>query len=537
MTGQVVHLMRKDRGELRTWLAVFLGLAAARAALVGSGIDAHANDQDLLTFLSLTFFLLTVLHGALLVAIAVQLVHADPLVGTTAFWLARPVRRADLVVSKLGTALVALVAAPVLLDALVMAASDLPWRDVAGAVAEGAAMRLALVLPVMALASATADLAGFVVSAVGTLVATLAVEAVFQRGRLVAGRSMASASSATIVVAGVLIAGAAAAFAHQVFTRRRASTVGGIGLVALLALLSANRWTTDFLSPGDDLEAVWLDPSRVTLTVTPLPAERPQGSVLARPWLARASWAWAGSPPNVALALLAAKSVAVFPEGTKETLGAAGPQPAWRTRWQSHLYSKSPVEALLGGVRLLDAPERPEREWLLPLATLADEGHRQYSEHRVRFEVDATVGAVGYRVGAVRPLDGRATGTAGDGHFSILSASCEAGRCTVVVRDVMPVSVVELDPRSRVFYVLVNKARGLALLNGEQGDLSRVPVFGQAPILTEHVRVTHRRLVFDAPKGMPDAIDAGWQQEAAIAAFEMRNIGTFRVHTAVGSRQ
>jgi hypothetical protein len=533
MTRQVVHLMRKDVLEHRTWLAAFLGLTALRAALVGSGIDSTVRDRDLLMSLSLGHLLLTILHGSLLVALAVQLVQADRPVGTTAFWLTRPIRRADLVVAKLATATLALVVFPAFLDALVMIVSGLGWADLAAAMAEGAMMRLAVALPVMALASVTSDLAGFVVSAVAALFAVIAVEAAFRLARLGALQSMASEYSATIVAAGVLVAGAATAFAYQVFTRRRRRTAGLICAVGILALLASIRWTQDFLSRTDDLESGWLDPARVTLTMTPLPAEHLQPPSAKGLWLVRASWALAGAPPNVALALLTPKSVAVFPDGTKQTRGAADPPSAWRTRWQSHLYSKNPVEALLGGVRLLDAPEVPERGWLWPLLELDDEGYRQYAERRIRFEVDATLGAVGYRVGAVLPLDGGAAGAAGDGRFSVLSANCDAGRCTVVVRDVMPVSLVELDPRSRVFYVLVNRSRGQALLNGEHDSASRVPVFGSAPILTEHVGVTHHRLVFEAPKDTPEAIDAGWQQEAAIAAVEMRNIGTFRVRTVV----
>ncbi len=77
----------------------------------------------------------------------------------------------------------------------------------------------------------------------------------------------------------------------------------------------------------------------------------------------------------------------------------------------------------------------------------------------------------------------------------------------------------------------------MALLNGEQDYVSRVPVFGSTPILIEHVLVVHHRLVFEAPNDAPGLIDAGWEQEAAIAAIEMRDIGTFRVRTVVGSRQ
>jgi hypothetical protein len=537
MMGRIVHLMRKDVGEHGAWLAAFVGLVALRAALVGSGIDASVNDRNLLISLSLASFLLTALDGALLVALAVQLVQGDRLVGTTAFWLTRPVRRVDLVVAKIGTAVAALVVVPILLDVLAMIVSGLSWRDAAGAMVEGAALRLAVVLPAMALASVTADLGGFVVSAVGALFATLALEAAFQWGRMVAPRSMDAAYTAAAVVAIVLIVGAIAVFAHQVLTRHRARTAGLLSAVGILAVVAASRWTLDFVSPAEGLEPGWLDPSRVTMTMTPVQADLGPGTPDAQQRLVRATYAFAGAPPGVALAPIGVKSTAVSTDGTREALVSGGPDVPWRAFWQAYSYIKAPVEALLGGVRVVGAPEIPEEERLRTLASLADHRYRQYVDGGIRFEVDATLGVVGYRVGAVLPLSGRGTGAAGGGRFSIVSANCQAGRCTAVVRDVMPASLIEHGRPSRMAYVLVNKARGLALLNGEQDYLSRIPVFGLAPILTEHVQVTHRRLVFEAPKETPALIDAVWQKEAAIAAVEMRDIGTFSVRTVVGSRQ
>jgi hypothetical protein len=387
-----------------------------------------------------------------------------------------------------------------------------------------------------------------VVSTVGALFATLAIAAAAQWFRLDIVRSMASAYSATVVGAAVLIVGAALAFAHQVFTRRRGRTVGVMCAFGLLTLLVANRWTVDFVSPADGLEPGWLDPARVTMTMTPVQANLGRGTPGAQQWLVRATYAFAGAPPGIALVPIGLNAAAVLADGTREALAVGGESDAvsrwlWRVFGPASVHSKEPVEALLGGVRVLNAREVSDVERLQTLerfqtlASLADDRYRQYVDGRIRLEVEATLGAVGCRISAVLPLDGAATGTAGSGRFSILSADCEAGRCTAVVRDVMPASLSELGPRSRVVYVLVNKARGLALLNGEQDSRSRVPVFGSAPILTEHVLVTHRRLVFEDPKDAPGVIDAAWLKEAAIAAVEMRDIGTFRVRAVVGSRR
>ncbi len=125
---------------------------------------------------------------------------------------------------------------------------------------------------------------------------------------------MASAYSATVVVAAVLIVGAASAFAHQVFTRRRGRTVGVMCAFGLLALFAANRWTVDFVSPADGLEPGWLDPARVTMTMTPVQANLGRGTPGAQQWLVRATYAFAGAPPGVAL----------VPIGLKSSRGVAG---------------------------------------------------------------------------------------------------------------------------------------------------------------------------------------------------------------------
>ncbi len=364
MIGRVVHLMRKDLGEHRAWFAAFVGLVALRAALVGSGIDAGISDRNLLVSLSLASFLLTVLDGALLVALAVQLVQGDRLVGTTAFWLTRPVRRIDLVVAKIGTAVAALVLVPILFDALAMIVNGLSWRDAAGAMVEGAALRLAVVLPAMALASVTADLGGFVIAAVGALFATLTLEAAFQWGRKVAPRSMESAYAATAVAALVLIVGATAAFAHQVLSRRRARSAGVMAAVGILAIFAANRWTVDFLSAAEGLEPGWLDPARVTMTLTPVRADLSPGTPGAQQWLVRAIVCDSRAPrPASRSHPVVQKSEAVFPDGTREVLDSRGAVRVLNLAGvlAGYMLSGSPVEAILGGVRFSARRRFPKR--------------------------------------------------------------------------------------------------------------------------------------------------------------------------------
>ncbi len=225
MTAGARHIAWKDLRQHRLWIAAYLAVVVIRAVLVGSGVDAAIRDQGVLVSLGMAYMVLCVLHLALLVTTAVQLVQGDRLVGTTAFWLTRPVSRGALLASKLGLAFALLVAVPVVLDGLVLVACRLALLDALGAVAEGVAIRLAVVLPIMTLAAVTGDLAVFVVAAVATVFGTLALQGMLQWLKLVAWKSSDLEASLIVLAAIFAAVGSLAALAHQIFTRRTRRTV------------------------------------------------------------------------------------------------------------------------------------------------------------------------------------------------------------------------------------------------------------------------------------------------------------------------
>ncbi len=86
-------------------------------------------------------------------------------------------------------------------------------------------MRLAVTLPIMALASVTADLAMFVVAAIAALFSTFALQATLQWLKVVSWKSNDLVESLTAVVIVSVVAGSLAALAHQFHTRRTPRTV------------------------------------------------------------------------------------------------------------------------------------------------------------------------------------------------------------------------------------------------------------------------------------------------------------------------
>ena len=356
MTAGALHIARKDLRQHRLWIAAYLAVVVIRAVLVGSGVDAAIRDQGVLASLGMAYMVLSVLHVALLVTMAVQLVQGDRLVGTTAFWLTRPVSRGALLASKLGLACALLVAVPVVLDGLVVAACWLAPLDALGAVAEGVIIRLALVLPIMTLAAVTGDLAVFVVAAIAAMFGTLALQATLQWLNLVARTRNDPAESLVLLVVFVGVAGSLAALAHQVFTRRTRRTVFVIATGIALALTAANRLERPLLTMSRALEPGWIDPARVSVSLTAAPPVRLSGPLNAsRPWQLMARYRVEGSTPNVVLLPFGFRTTLTLADGTVER-GDAVHQAGWDVRGGgTGLVRKDLVEHLLGDVRLIDA--------------------------------------------------------------------------------------------------------------------------------------------------------------------------------------
>jgi hypothetical protein len=481
-----------------------------------------------------------VLHVALLVTMAVQLVQADRLVGTTAFWLTRPIPRGALLAAKLGVAATLLVGVPIVVDAIVLAGNGLAWLDALGAVADGAWIRLAVVLPVMVLAAMTGDLAVFVVAAIATLAGSLVLQvAIFRLARPQLLRSPDVQLSLTAVSVGLLVLGSLAALAHQVFTRRTAWTAR-IALAAIvLTLVVANRWTVTFLTPPRVLEPGRLDPGRVSVTLEPLAPDRlPPALNPERPWRVRARAEISGGPPNILLA----------PFWFSTTLSVDGRfveryRTAYRSEWNldaAGLESirKQPVEHVLGGAQLLGVARTAE-DGYRQITALTAAGFAGYWERGGTLDVETGVGALAYETCPALALEPGVRGRCGNRQIRLQSADYRDGRCLVVVRDVMAGFAADLRRPSHVAYLLVNRARRQAAVSSAPGYDSAVRPFGRSTftLLAEHIAVTHHHLVFQAPKDVPDAVGPDWLRDAVIVPLEVRDIGQITVRTKVAGRR
>lgn len=529
MNALVLHIAAKDVRQLRAWIGAFLAVVVLRAGLTAASFGMHAAGESLAVAADSADLGLALLHLGLLVAVAVQLVQVDRLVGTTAFWVSRPVPRLTLLSAKLLTAVACLVAIPCLLDAAVLACSPATWTEVLGAVCEGAFVRLALIVPVMALAAVTADLAVFVLSGVAAILGTLMLVAGLTALKLLPVRSAPAMDTAVAVGAGLTLLVSLAALAHQALTRRTGRTIGLIVISGLAVLHIASHLDWPFLQPPPSLEAGVLDTARINVTMTPLPPAETPSPADGHAWLVRATCAFDGAPPGVRLVPLAVESVATFADGTTSRYEAS--ERAWGAVPYGRLVLSPTVQSAIGGARLIGAEPGPEKPIVGPIASFSKEEFDKFERGGTRFDAHVTLGGLADRVLAVLPLDAPHAADTVDRRIGVRPPVCMAGRCEVEVVDAKPAFAMDLRRASNVVWLLVNRSRHEAFTPQTSRDLSRFAIFGRLmfPLLGQHLSVETVYLWTNLGNDASGPIDAAWMREASVAAIEVRDIGSFTV--------
>ncbi len=252
--SHILHLIRWDIRRFRALLGVWLLLLTVNAILDATwpGLAADRATRQLVgtigNLLSLTEVLLSIV-------LIVQVVHAHPLVGTTAFWMTRPIPPGALLSAKLALFCAAMIVAPVIADAALMAIYDVPWVDIVecfgtnGAAMGGVGCRL------MAAATLTPNLAKFALLIGGALIAFAVAMAIMVAVHVLPSRGQAhlvplgtgvSLPNSGLLVATILMMTAAPVFLvfTQYRTRRRlvSSAAGVAGLVVAHLVGSAWPW-------------------------------------------------------------------------------------------------------------------------------------------------------------------------------------------------------------------------------------------------------------------------------------------------------
>jgi len=238
----VTHVLKKDIRYTRILLGVWLFLVVFQCAVMGH------NTKDAV------IWILYPMQWLILITIIPRVVHADPLVGTTAFWFTRPISRLTLLTSKTLYVLLTLVLLPLLVKLILMAANGATVHDMALGAAEIAMGQVALILAVAIVAVITSSFGRFALVWSVSLVALLLL--LYFLGTQTAHHSTPPEPYSLIVSRFVVcfliwFFAAGGMIAHQYLTRKTWLTAGvaGTGALVTLFLTLPGIWTWDFLKP------------------------------------------------------------------------------------------------------------------------------------------------------------------------------------------------------------------------------------------------------------------------------------------------
>ena len=236
---QALHLLKKDLRRL--WPLVALIVVLLCIQLVGAFQDPLTAEQEPDAY---SHSLVTLFQLALVLAIA-MLIQQEPLVGSTAFWLTRPISRLSLMAAKAMFLTLFLIVPPVAAKFWVLAAYGLESDRYLSALLVTLGPHLAMVFAGVALAVVTPNVPLYIMAWIAAIVLLPISTQLLQK--FFRTTSWVWADSGILVSMGLVIPCASLLAIHQYATRRtRRSLFGLVVGFALLAVVSA-LWPWDLL--------------------------------------------------------------------------------------------------------------------------------------------------------------------------------------------------------------------------------------------------------------------------------------------------
>jgi len=540
------HLVRHDVRALRLPLAAWLLVLLAQAAVIALGpglVDPEAPGaaaQSVVGFLWGARLALTIL-------LTVMLIQRDSPVGTTAFWLTRPIRPAAMAASKLISAVLLLTVLPAVIGLLLFTALGLPKGDVLDGIWQLFIEQIAVVgLSAMG-AAITATIPQFAVVAVAAvvLISALASEARPFIQRLppppLAGSATPLASWAVVTVLGA-VGVLAYQYSRRHVVRAAVAVTGVLMLGALSALTARAPFDAAALQP---LRAGVLDPAAVTLDVEASAVRAESGStndVQGRQTRYRYAGAFlhtSGAPPAIVLQPWSIAS-SWRPSNAATIQWERGRRAAYRRSVQRDADADGqPLESMaqaLESVELLRPARSEPSAFYTTLLSLPEEEVSRLSSAQGPLDATVTLRAWRYRVVDAVPLAAGNTVAARLGRLTVRAV--ERTHDGVVV-DVRRVFLQRLIWTSKDLFGSggIGSAEGLALRNAARkqaillaGESSRQLDYSMLSGLSSlQLGTGVRRLRFMVPLADEDRvkIDDEWLAGAELIVLRPEDLGVF----------
>lgn len=245
------HLCRKDLQRL--WVPIVLfGTVIASKLMLGTALLWRLDGIDNLQFnrIGLYVNLAALMEFFVGYVIAAAIVHEDVLVGTTAFWMTKPISGVRLLSGKLLTLVLVFVVLPTVVTLPWWVACELPPHDLVLAAFAVVAPFALIGLIGVTVATMTANFSRFFVWTIAMLAALpILVTTRWMRAWSVWGeaahRSTGARDTAYALTAIVIVAGLAAVIIHQYRTRRFWQSCGVLAGTLLFGFAFSPWWRWD----------------------------------------------------------------------------------------------------------------------------------------------------------------------------------------------------------------------------------------------------------------------------------------------------
>lgn len=537
----VWHDIRALRLPLAAWYLVLLAQAAVMA--FGPGLIDPEARSSIVTFAGF-------LAGARLaftILLTVLLVQRDSPVGTTAFWVTRPIPPTAMAASKLSAAALLLVVVPAVVGWLLFTALGLSRGDVLDGVWM-LVVEQAMVVGLSAMGAViTATIPQFAVVAV---VAVLLIGSMSNEVRPLIDRlpkvwlpiEIAPVSAWAFVT----VLGAAAVAVYQYSRRhvvRAAAAATAVLMIGVLSALTMRGWFD--AGTAEPLRAGVLDPAVVTLEVEPRTIRAESGSTndaQGRPTRSR----YAGAVLRTSGAPLA---VVLQPWSIESTWQPGGASPVRWQRRRAAAYRRSvrhdadvdgqPLGSIanaLGSVELLSSMRSDGTAFWTTLLSLPEEDASRVTSAHGPLDAQVTLRAWRYRVIEAVPLGAGSAVSARQGRLTVRTV--RRTRDTVLV-DARSVFLQRLWWRSEDLFGFsgVGSAEHLAIRNTSRkqaillaGESSRqIHCSLLSGLSSFQLGTGARRLRFVVPLSAGDRveIDEEWLSGAELIVLRPEDLGVF----------
>jgi hypothetical protein len=489
--SQTWHIFRKDLRRLRwafvAWIFVIIGhllLTTAGAAAETEGIGVELVVQNLTALIRSVELLM----WGLLVS---WIIHDEPLVGSDAFWLTRPIERGALMTAKLVLAGVVLLFVPLAGKLVAIVWFGASPHDVVLAAPTVLFDQALWVSLLLAVAAVTPSLARFVLTVAGGIAAfavsiatvtTVVVLTAPEENPYYEGAYVPD-STAGIVGSALLMCVALGVLAYQYRHRwlSRAILIAAAGVVGTMVVTSV--WPWHFARAAERDPGPWahdsartpavLDPGRppnISEVESLRRVTRPKKQVAARVDLA-------GAPPEYSVESIGIRAQLTFPDGTTLQSAQRGNVGLRRASTGQPSERGMRLQAVLGNVRL--SPKTDENYETLPVVLKAtDADYARYGEQAGRLTATVDFHLKRFRAFGSVPLAAGAAVRDATDRLEVLRVLRRSDGCDVVVRQFTVVPLWTPPSRREFHFVLRNTGRGEALDGDTEG---MTPIGGFSP--------------------------------------------------------